>query len=106
MDPIVVFVVLGILGALIERLSGRVTLADLAESFAGGIGVLVLSFYIAIALGTTTISELAGTGWLGSLITTLGIVGTLLGPVILGIFYGGVALLSAIFSGILMKIKP
>lgn len=107
MDPIVIFVALGFAGALIERQSGRVSMADIAQGCLALFISLIAAIYTTIALGTTTITAWAGTGYLGNLVIALGMAGPIIGPILLAVFYGVATLIVALIAGYIMqKLKP
>lgn len=103
-----IFIALGVIAALFAKSSGRVSLADLAQSTVAVIVGLMVTLWVALILGLTTITALipAG-GWLGGVLTAMGPIAFIVGPVLLGFIYGIVFIvMAAVTLTIMEAIKP
>ena len=94
------FIVAGVIAALINKMSGKVSTSDVFESAIATIPALIVAFYVAMLLG---LMSLPTTGWIGAIITTTGALGLIIGPIIVGLFYGIVYIVTAVATYYFIK---
>ena len=95
-----IFIALGVIAALITKSSSKVSVSDLIESTIGVIPGLIVAFLLATLLGAMSMPTI---GWIGGMITAMGVLGIIVGPVILGVFYGFIFIVTAIVTYYLIK---
>ncbi len=106
MDTAAVLVITsGFLAGLILRSKG-VSVMDMLQGMLVYIPALIVSLYVAILFGLS--GTLSLSGWIGGILTAIGPIGNVIvGPIIVGLFYGLCLLLTALLSYLAMwRIEP